>query len=206
MINHLHMTGQKFKDLLSEIFEEKLGSMENVRHAFLELDGERPEERIEYPGYGKDAQLAGGYDPSHLPGFRSYVRIVFFIGAANRAGYSGTGKYRWAGRGFHMAEEGRYDPKGCYHGDVFLLIANSTLSHGFRDMTDEEKLSELIEFSGYTIEQLDNWGCFPFTDEMVPEVNGCLPEMICPHSGKYLEQILKKVRWNTLGGAKFLSR
>lgn len=190
------MTDKIFKQKLTEIFEQKIkSSLSDKSYAFIELDTQMPKNRIEYPGYDKDAQFSGGYNPEYLPGFRSCVSVIMFINRSNRKGYTKKGRNRWLGEGFDPEDEvNGTDDAGVYENDIFLLVAKSHLSESFRDKTDQQKIDELIRFSHYTIEQIDEWGIYPIFYEPIPEINGCIPEQIYPHSEKHLTKILTKIK------------
>lgn len=193
-----------FKENLRGFFERGFCPLEKIRYAFIELDTKKPKDRIEYPGYDKDAQMVGEYNPEYLPGFRSCVKVVLFINQCNRIGFSRKGKTRWVGEGFRDENGILFNEDigdgGSYDGDIFLLIAKSQLSQNFDEKTDSEKLRELIDYTEYTVRQLDTWGYMPIAYEAIPEINGCLPEQICPHNESYLNRILKKIEaFGTVG-------
>lgn len=184
---------QKIKDIISS----RVGNLDTLKYAFLELDTSFPRDRIEYPGYDKNAQFSGGYDTEYLPGFRSCVKIVLYINASNRKGFKRKGPLRWIGEGYRplSSEDSEELEIGLdsYEGDIILFIAKSVLSANFADKTDIEKMAELKEYAKHTIDMLDDWGYRPVSFEPIPEINGCLPEQVYPHSNKHLNLILEKM-------------
>lgn len=195
------MTDKAFKKKLAALFERFYGPLEHNRYAFILMDTGKTENRIEYPGYNRAAQAAGSYNSKYLPGFNSCVKAVLYINASECVTDSISDRTDWR-EPFSPARDktiekdtfvGPYDDDLRYGGHIFLLIANSVLSDDFMQKKDSEMLDELIEYSRFTVEQLDTYGYASVSFEVIPEINGCLPEQIYTHTDKHLNLILEKI-------------
>lgn len=176
------LAAAQFKEGILGVLHDSASYVEGAQFNFIELDIRRPADRIEYPGYDRAVKVNFG---SSLPYVGSPVRVVAVVPVEFRLSLSGV----------PVEETARFEESGgTYPGDVILMYANKALGEGFGSLDLEAKREVVRSLLARDVRQLDMWGVYPVTFEVVPEIDGCLPEFVHPSSGAYLSRCLDKVR------------
>ncbi|MBO6221543.1 MAG: hypothetical protein J6N46_06375 [Bacteroidales bacterium] len=185
-------TIKRFKDTVKKLIKNTDYNPYGSLFDILVLDTRKREDRIEYCGY---ETMVKSHFAGSLPFLGSPIKVIVRVPRKNREVLAGV----------HVIEpleeeEGVYP----YRGDVFLMYSNNAFFNKSKDTNPvsifslglpvetikEEILDARLKED---LEQINTWGLMPVVCEIIPDIDGVLPETIQPNRAAYLEKIIDKI-------------